>query len=64
MALAELKALKEKAYAKTARPDSKPGGSGAGARLTQGAPRRGTGGQPNMGARMGVLLERIKAGRQ
>jgi hypothetical protein len=57
MALTELKALKEKAYAKPTRPAET-------GRVAQGGMVRGAKGQPNMGARMGVLLERIKAGRK
>jgi hypothetical protein len=59
MALSELKILKEKAFAKSSR--STAGDRG---RVAQGGSVRGSRGQPNMGARMGVLLEQIKAGRK
>lgn len=59
MVLSELKILKEKAYAKSSRPTA-----GDRGRVAQGGSVRGSRGQPNMGARMGVLLEQIKAGRK
>ena len=59
MELSELKILKEKAYAKPSRTIA-----GNRGRVAQGGSVRGSRGQPNMGARMGVLLEQIKAGRK
>lgn len=62
MPLAELAALKKEAYAPRRRDAAVAGSVGGMVRSGNGGSGK-RGGQPNMGAKMGLLLERIKAGK-